>query len=116
MISCVPLIVEKIIKKDILPKVDSKIGKLLLKVPIVNDKIKSLARQAAMEIFGGNFDEIIIGGAPFNAEVEAFLKDRVPLHHRLRYDGMWSDYLFQPLGNTETCFLRKGNQPNGSPY
>ena len=74
VISCVPLIVEKIIKKDILPKVDSKIGKLLLKVPIVNDKIKSLARQAAMEIFGGNFDEIIICGAPFNAEVEAFLK------------------------------------------
>ena len=74
VISCVPLIVEKIIKKDILPKVDSKIGKILLKVPIVNDKIKSLARQAAMEIFGGNFDEIIIGGAPFNAEVEAFLK------------------------------------------
>ena len=74
VVSCVPLIVEKIIKKDILPKVDSKIGKLLLKVPIVNDKIKSLARQAAMEIFGGNFDEIIIGGAPFNAEVEAFLK------------------------------------------
>ena len=74
VISCVPLIVEKIIKKDILPKVDSKIGKLLLKVPIVNDKIKSLARQAAMEIFGGNFDEIIIGGAPFNAEVDAFLK------------------------------------------
>ena len=74
VISCVPLIVENIIKKDILPKVDSKIGKLLLKVPIVNDKIKSLARQAAMEIFGGNFDEIIIGGAPFNAEVEAFLK------------------------------------------
>lgn len=74
VISCVPLIVEKIIKKDILPRVDSKIGKLLLKVPIVNDKIKSLARQAAMEIFGGKFDEIIIGGAPFNAEVEAFLK------------------------------------------
>ena len=74
VISCVPLIVEKIIKKDILPRVDSKIGKLLLKVPIVNDKIKSLARQAAMEIFGGNFDEIISGGAPFNAEVEAFLK------------------------------------------
>lgn len=74
IISCVPLIVEKIIKKEILPRVDNKIGKLLLKVPIVNDKIKSLARQAAMEIFGGNFDEIIIGGAPFNAEVEAFLK------------------------------------------
>ena len=64
-------------------KVDSKIGKLLLKVPIVNDKIKSLARQAAMEIFGGNFDEIIIGGAPFNAEVEAFLKKIGP--HTIAY-------------------------------
>ena len=74
VIACVPLIVEKIIKKDILPKLDNKIGKLLLRVPIVNDKIKAAARQAAMEIFGGNFDEIIIGGAPFNAEVEAFLK------------------------------------------
>lgn len=74
VISCVPLIVEKIIKKEILPRVDNKIGKLLLKVPIVNDKIKAAACQAAMEIFGGNFDEIIIGGAPFNAEVEAFLQ------------------------------------------
>lgn len=74
VISCVPLIVEKIIKKDILPKLDNTIGKLLLKVPILNDRIKASARQAAMEMFGGNFDEIIIGGAPFNAEVEAFLK------------------------------------------
>ena len=74
VISCVPLIVEKIIKKDILPKLDNKIGKLLLRLPIINDKLKAAARQAAMELFGGNFDEIIIGGAPFNAEVEAFLK------------------------------------------
>lgn len=74
VISCVPLIVEKIIKKDILPKLDNKIGKLLLRLPIINDKLKAAARQAAMELFGGNFDEIIIGGAPFNAEVEAFLQ------------------------------------------
>lgn len=74
LISTVPLIVEKIIKKDILPKLDNKIGKLLLKVPIISDKLKASARQAAMEIFGGNFNDIIIGGAPFNAEVEAFLK------------------------------------------
>lgn len=74
VISSVPLIVEKIIKKEILPKVDNTIGKLLLKVPIISDKIKSLACQEAMKNLGGNFDEIIIGGAPFNAEVEAFLK------------------------------------------
>lgn len=74
VIACVPLIVEKIFKKNILPKVDNKLGKLLLHVPIISDKIKELIKQKAMEVFGGNFIEIIIGGAPFNAEVEAFLK------------------------------------------
>lgn len=74
VIACVPLIVEKIFKKNILPKVDNKLGKLLLHVPIISDKIKELIKQKAMEVFGGNFIGIIIGGAPFNAEVEAFLK------------------------------------------
>ena len=74
VIACVPLIVEKIFKKNILPKVDNKLGKLLLHVPIISDKIKELIKQKAMEVFGGNFIEIIIGGAPFTAEVEAFLK------------------------------------------
>ena len=74
VISCVPLVVEKIFKKNIFPQVDTKLGKFLLKVPIINDKIKMLAREEAMKVFGGNFIEIIIGGAPFNAEVEAFLR------------------------------------------
>lgn len=72
VIACVPLIVEKIFKKNILPKVDNKLGKLLLKLPIVSDKIKEQIRTQAMEVFGGNFIEIVIGGAPFNPEVEAF--------------------------------------------
>lgn len=74
VIACVPLIVEKIFKKNILPKVDSKLGKLLLKLPVVSDKIKDSIRQYAMEVFGNNFIEIVVGGAPFNAEVEAFLR------------------------------------------
>lgn len=74
VISCVPLIVEKIFKKNILPKVDTTLGRFLLKVPIVNDKIKTMAREQAMQVFGGNFIEIIVGGAPFNPEVEAFLR------------------------------------------
>lgn len=74
LISCVPLIVEKIIKKEVLPRVDNRIGKLLLRVPFINDKIKASARKAAMEIFGNNFHDIIIGGAPFNAEIENFLR------------------------------------------
>ena len=74
VISCVPLIVEKIIKKDIIPQVDNRIGRLLLRLPLVNDKIKAELRKRAMEVFGNNFDEIIVGGAPFNADVERFLK------------------------------------------
>lgn len=74
IIACVPLIVEKIFKKNILPKVDNKLGKLLLNLPIISDHIKAEIRQKAMEVFGGNFIEIVIGGAPFNAEVEAFLR------------------------------------------
>ena len=74
IISCVPLVVEKIFKKSVLPKIDNKLGKLLLKVPIVNDRIRERINQYAMEAFGGNFIEIIIGGAPFNAEMEAFLQ------------------------------------------
>lgn len=74
IIACVPLIVEKIFKKNILPKVDNKLGKLLLNLPIISDHIKAEIRQKSMEVFGGNFIEIVVGGAPFNAEVEAFLR------------------------------------------
>ena len=74
IISCVPLVVEKIFKKNILPKVDNKVGKLLLKLPIVSDKLKKQIRKEAMQVFGGEFLEVVIGGAPFNAEVEAFLR------------------------------------------
>ena len=74
VISSVPLVVEKIIKKDILPRLDNVLGKLLLRMPFVSDRLKAEARRKAMEIFGDNFDEIIIGGAPFNADVERFLK------------------------------------------
>ncbi len=74
VISSVPLVVEKIIKKFILPRIDNPLGKLLFKLPVISDVLKAKAREVAMNAFGGNFDEIIIGGAPFNAEIESFLQ------------------------------------------
>lgn len=74
IISCVPLVIEKIFKKNILPKVDNKVGKLLLKLPLISEHIKEQIRHEAMQVFGGQFLEVVIGGAPFNAEVEAFLR------------------------------------------
>lgn len=84
VIACVPLIIEKIFKKNILPKVDNRLGKLLLKLPIVSDRIKEQIRQQAMTVFGGNFIEIVIGGAPFNPEVEAFLR-RINFPYTIAY-------------------------------
>ncbi|MGL4518513.1 MAG: AMP-binding protein [Phocaeicola sp.] len=74
LVIAVPLIIEKIIKKKIFPKLEAPHIKFLLKVPIVSDKIKESIRKQMINAFGGNFYEIIIGGAGFNQEVEQFLK------------------------------------------
>lgn len=74
VISCVPLVVEKLFKNEVLSKVDKKLGKLLLRIPYINDKIKERAREESMRLFGGNIKEVIIGGAPFNPEMEAFVR------------------------------------------
>ncbi len=72
-IVAVPLIIEKIIKKSILPYLQTPQMKILLKVPIINDKIKASVREKIVNAFGGRFCELILGGAPFNREVENFL-------------------------------------------
>lgn len=74
IISCVPLVIEKIVKQEILPRIDSTIGKWLLRVPIINEKIKERVREESIRLFGENLEEIIVGGAAFNAEVEGFLR------------------------------------------
>lgn len=74
IIISVPLILEKIIKKSVLPKLEKTSMKLLLKVPILNDKIKSKIKDGIISALGGRFYEVIVGGAAFNNEVEMFLK------------------------------------------
>lgn len=74
IIISVPLILEKIIKKSVLPKLEKTSMKLLLKVPILNDKIKGKIKDGVISALGGRFYEVIVGGAAFNSEVEMFLK------------------------------------------
>ena len=73
VIVAVPLIIEKIIKKNVLPKLEKPGTKLLLKVPIVNEAILGAVREKMIASFGGNFYEVIVGGAAFNQEVENLL-------------------------------------------
>ncbi|WP_108822491.1 AMP-binding protein [Dysgonomonas sp. Marseille-P4361] len=73
LIISVPLVIEKIYKKSILPQIEKPAIKMALKIPIIRDQIYAKIRKGLMEGLGGNFTEVIIGGAAFNSEVEAFL-------------------------------------------
>ncbi len=75
LVIAVPLIIEKIIKKNILPKLETPTMKVLMKLPIINDKIRESIRQKMVDAFGGRFLEVIVGGAAFNQEIEQFMKD-----------------------------------------
>ena len=72
---CVPLIIEKVVRKAIMQKISDPKIKILLKTPIVGRKIKKKICQGLKDAFGGNFYEVIIGGAALNQEIEAFLHD-----------------------------------------
>jgi long-chain acyl-CoA synthetase len=73
VIVAVPLVVEKIIRKQVFPLIDSNVIKMLLKMPVVNKKVKERICELVKTIFGGNAYEVIVGGAPLNQEIEDFL-------------------------------------------
>ncbi len=69
----VPLLIEKIIRKQVFPKLSSGSARVALKLPVVGDMLNTRIRDKLMSLFGGELTHIIIGGAPLNAEVEDFL-------------------------------------------
>lgn len=73
LVVCVPLILEKIYRKIILPKISAGPLKYAVKVPLIDKAVYSRIRKALIDTFGGEFEEVIVGGAPLNPEVEAFL-------------------------------------------
>lgn len=70
----VPLIIEKIIRKRVLPKVQTNRMKLLLNTPVIQKKVKEKICEQVKQAFGGNIYQVIIGGAALNSEIETFLK------------------------------------------
>ena len=73
IIITVPLIIEKIIRKRVFPKIQDNRMRLLLAMPFVSKKVKERIYKEVYKAFGGNFYEIIVGGAPLSKEVEEFL-------------------------------------------
>ena len=74
VILSVPLILEKIYKKMIQPQISKKPVSWVLKMPLLDQVVLGKIREKLISAFGGEFSQIIIGGAPLNAEVEAFLR------------------------------------------
>ncbi len=74
LILSVPLVIEKIYKKRILPALEKPVVKFLLKIPGIQLLLYKKVRTSLIDTFGGNFHEIVIGGAPLNHEVEAFFR------------------------------------------
>ena len=74
LILSVPLVIEKIYRKRILPALEKPLAKFLLKLPGINLLLHKKVRASLIETFGGNFHEIVIGGAPLNHEVESFFR------------------------------------------
>ena len=75
LIVAVPMIVEKIVRKMIMPVVQSNRVRLLLNMPVVNKRVKANIRDMVADVFGGNAYEVITGGVALNQEIEAFLRD-----------------------------------------
>ncbi len=74
IVIAVPLIIEKIIRKKVFPKIQNNRMRLLLQMPVISKKVREMICQEVLKAFGGNMYEVIIGGAALNQEVERFLK------------------------------------------
>jgi len=74
IIIAVPLVIEKIIRKKVFPKLQDSKVRLLMNMPFISKKVEYKICEQVRKAFGNNFYEIIIGGAAFNQEVEQFLK------------------------------------------
>ena len=74
IVIAVPLIIEKIIRKKVFPKIQNNRMRLLMQMPVISKKVREMICQEVLKAFGGRMYEVIIGGAALNQEVERFLK------------------------------------------
>lgn len=116
LIICVPLILEKIYRKQIVPMITKRAIRWALAVPFIDNAIYAKIRNKLVEAFGGQFEEVIIGGAPLNSEVEQFLY-RIKFPFTVGY-GMtecgplishtpWRSFVPSSCGRTLPCMESK---------
>ena len=72
IIFAVPLVVDKIVRKEVFPHIQTKRAKLLMNMPVINKRIKEKVREFVLRKFGERPYEVVVGGAPLNKEIENF--------------------------------------------
>ena len=80
----VPLIIEKVVRKAILPKIQDPKVRMLMNVPVIGDRIRKRICDGLTQALGGNFYEVIIGGAALNQEIEQLLHE-IGFHYTVGY-------------------------------
>ncbi len=73
IVNCVPLILEKIYRKQVQPMLETAPMSLAMKIPLINSAIYSVIKNKLLDVFGGEVEVFIVGGAPMNQETESFL-------------------------------------------
>ncbi|MDA3942849.1 MAG: AMP-binding protein [Bacteroidetes bacterium] len=107
LILSVPLVIEKIYKKRIMPKIDKPIMKLLLKTPVISGVIEQKVNKALTETFGERFSEIVIGGAPISEEVEQFFR-KIGFRYTVGYGMTECGPLISYIGYKKSKFRSAG--------
>ncbi len=107
LILSVPLVIEKIYKKRILPKIDKPVMKLLLKTPVISGVIEQKVNKALTETFGERFSEIVIGGAPISEEVEQFFR-KIGFRYTVGYGMTECGPLISYIGYKKSKFRSAG--------
>ena len=123
LVVSVPLVIEKIIRKRVFPKIQNNVVRLLLNMPVISKKVKQKICEQVYEAFGGNAYEVIIGGAALNKEVEAFLHS-IEFPYTVGYGTTecaplisyqdWKSYAMgscgRPVSGMEVCILSRDPQ------
>lgn len=107
LVLAVPLIIEKIVTRNVFPKISRGATALLIKVPLLNRIVYNKIRKSMTDFFGGELVEVVIGGAALNGDVEKFLR-KIRFPYTVGYGmtecgplisyAFWSDYKLRSSG------------------
>ena len=109
----VPLIIEKVVRKAVMPRIQDPKVRMLMQVPIIGDRIKKRICDGLTQALGGNFYELIIGGAALNREIEELLHE-IGFRYTVGYGATecapiitYNDWKDQVVGSCGKCVVHQ---------